>query len=88
MRAATAISAPDFPPRPQMKVLGAISLSHFLNDTTQSLILSIYPLFKTTFSLSFLQIGLITLTYQATASLLQPFIGFYTDRHPRPCWRR
>ena len=84
MRAATAISAPDFPPRPQMKVLGAISLSHFLNDTTQSLILSIYPLFKTTFSLSFLQIGLITLTYQATASLLQPFIGFYTDRHPRP----
>ena len=84
MRAATAISAPDFPPRPQMKVLGAISLSHFLNDTTQSLILSIYPLFKTTFSLSFLHIFLITLTYQATASLLQPFIGFYTDRHPRP----
>ncbi len=80
----TISTMPDLPDRPRAKVLGVISLSHLLNDTTQSLILSIYPLFKTTFSLNFLQIGLITLTYQITASLLQPFIGYYTDRHPKP----
>jgi len=66
------------------RVLGAISFSHFLNDTMQSLMLAIYPLFKTAFHLSFTQIGLITLTYQCTASLLQPLIGYYTDRHPKP----
>lgn len=66
------------------KVLGALSLSHFLNDMLQSLILAIYPLLKSTFSLSFAQIGLITLTYQITASMLQPLVGFYTDRHPKP----
>ncbi|HUY03445.1 MAG TPA: MFS transporter, partial [Rhodocyclaceae bacterium] len=66
------------------KVLGAISFSHFLNDMMQSLLLAIYPLFKTEFRLSFAQIGLITLTYQLTASLLQPIIGAYTDRHPKP----
>ncbi len=66
------------------KVLGAISFSHFLNDTMQSLMLAIYPLFKASFSLSFAQIGLITLAFQFTASLLQPLVGFYTDRHPKP----
>src|SRR5271157_4295758 len=66
------------------KVLGALSLSHFLNDMLQSLILAIYPLLKSTFSLSFAQIGLITLTYQITASMLQPLVGYYTDRHPKP----
>ena len=66
------------------RVLGAISFSHFLNDTIQSLILAIYPLFKTDFHLSFAQIGLITLTFQFTASLLQPVVGYYTDRHPQP----
>ncbi len=66
------------------RVLGALSFSHFLNDMIQSLILAIYPLLKGTFSLSFAQIGLITLTYQLTASLLQPLIGLYTDRHPQP----
>lgn len=65
-------------------VLGAISFSHMLNDMIQSLILAIYPLLKNNFSLSFAQIGLITLTYQLTASLLQPVIGFYTDRKPSP----
>lgn len=69
---------------PAFKVLSAISFSHFLNDTIQSLMLAIYPLFKTAFGLSFAQIGLITLTFQFTASLLQPFVGFYTDRHPKP----
>lgn len=66
------------------KVLGAISLSHFLNDMLQSLILAIYPLLKSSFSLSFTQIGLITLTYQITASMFQPLVGFYTDHHPKP----
>jgi FSR family fosmidomycin resistance protein-like MFS transporter len=66
------------------RVLGALSFSHFLNDMIQSLILAIYPLLKGTFSLTFVQIGLITLTYQITASLLQPLIGLYTDRHPQP----
>jgi FSR family fosmidomycin resistance protein-like MFS transporter len=66
------------------RVLGAISFSHFLNDTIQSLMLAIYPLFKTDFHLSFAQIGLITLTFQFTASLLQPVVGYYTDRHPKP----
>lgn len=65
-------------------VLGAISVSHLLNDMMQSLILALYPLIKGEFSLSFGQIGLITLTYQMTGSLLQPVIGLYTDRHPKP----
>jgi MFS transporter, FSR family, fosmidomycin resistance protein len=68
----------------RFRVLGAISFSHFLNDMIQSLILAIYPLLKNDFSLSFAQIGLITLTYQLTASVLQPFIGMYTDKHPQP----
>lgn len=66
------------------KILGAISLSHFLNDMLQSLILAIYPLIKSTFSLTFAQIGLITLTYQISASMLQPVVGYFTDRHPQP----
>jgi FSR family fosmidomycin resistance protein-like MFS transporter len=65
-------------------VLGAISFSHLLNDMIQSLILAIYPMLKDNFSLSFGQIGLITLTYQITASLLQPLVGIYTDKHPKP----
>jgi FSR family fosmidomycin resistance protein-like MFS transporter len=65
-------------------VLGAISFSHFLNDMIQSLIVSIYPLLKGSFALNFAEIGLITLTYQLCASVLQPAIGLYTDRHPKP----
>ncbi|CAM3732939.1 MFS transporter [Rahnella victoriana] len=65
-------------------ILAAISVSHLLNDMIQSLILAIYPLLQNEFSLSFTQIGLITLTYQITASLLQPLIGSYTDKHPQP----
>jgi FSR family fosmidomycin resistance protein-like MFS transporter len=66
------------------KVLGAISFSHLLNDMIQSLILAIYPILKGEFALSFGQIGLITLTYQITASLLQPVVGLYNDHHPQP----
>jgi len=65
-------------------VIGAISFAHFLNDMMQSLILAIYPLLKGNFHLDFTQIGLITLTYQITASLLQPMVGLYTDKHPKP----
>jgi len=68
----------------QFAILGALSASHFVNDMMQSMLLSIYPLLKGEFTLSFGQLGLITLTYQVTASLLQPLIGLYTDRHPKP----
>lgn len=65
-------------------ILFAISFSHLLNDTIQSLIPAIYPVIKQHYQLTFSQIGLITLTFQLTASLLQPFVGFYTDRKPKP----
>lgn len=65
-------------------MLYAISFAHFLNDMIQSLILAIYPMLKGGFNLSFTQIGLLTLTYQITASLLQPIVGLYTDKHPKP----
>jgi MFS transporter, FSR family, fosmidomycin resistance protein len=70
--------------QPRFNVLGAISFSHFLNDMMQSLIVAIYPLLKGEFRLSFAEIGAITLTYQVCASLLQPIIGIYTDKHPKP----
>ena len=65
-------------------VLLAISVSHLLNDTLQSLIPAIYPVVKEGFHLSFTQVGLITLTFQLTASLLQPVVGAFTDRRPQP----
>lgn len=70
--------------KPHYNVLATTSFSHFLNDTMQSLILAVYPMLKSGFDLSFAQVGLITLSYQVTASLLQPVIGIYTDKHPRP----
>ncbi|MFA5731364.1 MULTISPECIES: MFS transporter [Acidithiobacillus] len=68
----------------RFEVLGAISVSHFLNDSIQSLMLAVYPLFKSHFDLSFGQIGLITLAYQVTASIIQPLVGRFTDGHPMP----
>ncbi len=70
--------------RTGFRVLSAISFAHFLNDMIQSLILAIYPMLKGGFNLSFVQIGLLTMTYQVTASLLQPVVGLYTDKHPKP----
>jgi FSR family fosmidomycin resistance protein-like MFS transporter len=67
-----------------MRVLFAISFSHMINDTIQSLLPAVYPLLKQSFQLSFTQIGLITLSFQLTGSLLQPFVGLYTDRRPQP----
>ena len=69
---------------PAYVVLGGISLSHFLNDTMQSLIPSVYPILKASYALDFAQIGLITLAFQFTASLLQPVIGHFTDRKAQP----
>jgi FSR family fosmidomycin resistance protein-like MFS transporter len=66
------------------RLLGVLSVSHFLNDMMQSLIVAIYPILKGEFALTFTQVGLITLTYQICASLLQPLVGAYTDRHPKP----
>jgi FSR family fosmidomycin resistance protein-like MFS transporter len=65
-------------------ILAAISVCHLLNDLVQSLIPAIYPILKSSFNLSFTQIGIITLTFQISASLLQPMVGFYTDRRPMP----
>ncbi len=65
-------------------ILLNISFCHLLNDTIQSLIPSIYPIVKDSFKLSFAQVGLITLTFQLAASLLQPFVGLYTDKKPQP----
>ncbi|MDZ5635315.1 MFS transporter [Janthinobacterium sp. GMG1] len=67
-----------------MHILGAVAFVHLLNDLIQALLPSIYPMLKAEFSLSFTQVGLITLTFQCTASLLQPWIGLYTDRRPLP----
>src|SRR5262245_11063578 len=65
-------------------VLIAVSVGHLLNDLIQSLIPAVYPLLKTEFGLDFWHIGLITLTNQVTASLLQPLVGHFTDRRPKP----
>ncbi len=65
-------------------ILFTISFSHLLNDMLQAVVPSVYPLLKARFDLNFTQIGLITLTYQLTASILQPFVGLYTDKRPRP----
>ena len=67
-----------------MNILWALSLSHLLNDTIQSLIPAIYPILKDSFRLNYAQIGLITFVFQMTGSLLQPMVGYYTDRRPKP----
>ena len=78
------VDAPPSAEKTVFAVLLALSLSHLLNDTIQSLLPSIYPLLKAAYQLSFAQIGLITFVLQCTASLLQPIVGTYTDRHPQP----
>ncbi|WP_343565741.1 MFS transporter [Sphingobacterium sp.] len=65
-------------------ILFAISISHLLNDLIQSVIPAVYPLLKSNYALSFTQIGIITLVFQLTASILQPFVGLYTDKNPTP----
>jgi FSR family fosmidomycin resistance protein-like MFS transporter len=88
---ATAVAAPEALPVSRVKasgpaylVLAGISVSHFLNDTMQSLIASVYPILKEAYALDFAQIGMITLAFQFTASLLQPLVGHVTDRKAQP----
>jgi FSR family fosmidomycin resistance protein-like MFS transporter len=84
--AAQTATAPTSRPHGEivMRILGAVALVHLLNDLIQAMLPSIYPMLKAQFGLSFTQVGLITLTFQCTASLLQPWIGLYTDRRPMP----
>src|SRR5918996_2401405 len=72
------------PPSTAFTVLAAISFCHLLNDMMQALLPALYPVLKSGFDLDFGQIGLITLTFQLTASLLQPAVGLYTDHRPKP----
>ena len=71
-------------PQTALGILGAISLCHLLNDLMQSVVPAVYPILKTSYALDFGQIGLITFANQATASLLQPFVGRFTDAKPKP----
>lgn len=77
--------AQEAPPQKTLyAILLTISFAHMVNDTLQAVIPAIYPLIKSNFGLSFTQIGLVTFTYQIAASILQPFVGFYTDKKSRP----
>ena len=67
-----------------LPIIGAVAFAHLLNDSIQAIVTASYPMLKTEFSLSFTQIGWIAMIYQLTASLLQPWIGLYTDKHPKP----
>jgi FSR family fosmidomycin resistance protein-like MFS transporter len=78
------VSNPAFAQKTVYSILFSIAFAHLLNDLMQSVIPSSYPILKENFNLNFTQIGLITFVYQLTASLLQPFIGFYTDKKPKP----
>ncbi|MGF6094716.1 MFS transporter [Pseudomonas sp. 18175] len=80
---AAATSTPQTSPL-VMRILGACALAHLINDLIQAVLPSIYPMLKANYGLNFAQVGLITLTFQLTASLLQPWIGYHTDRHPKP----
>ncbi|ACE94239.1 MFS transporter [Rhizobium phaseoli] len=81
--ATVAEGAPRFE-KTTMSILMAVSFCHMLNDIMQSLLASLYPLFKANYDLDFVQIGLLTMTFQVTASLLQPVVGIVTDRWPMP----
>src|SRR3954452_23906587 len=74
----------DIARRTVVPVLAAISFSHLLNDTIQSLLPAIYPILKTSYNLSFSQVGLMTLTLMVTASVLQPLVGLFTDKRATP----
>lgn len=67
-----------------LRIVLAVGFAHLINDLIQALLPSIYPMLKQNYGLTFTQVGLITLTFQVTASLIQPWIGMYTDKHPKP----
>ncbi len=81
-RPVAAAAAPDG--TTAFAVIAALGFCHMLNDMMQSLLVGIYPILKTEFGLDFAQIGMISMTFQVTASLLQPLVGLYTDRRPQP----
>lgn len=74
----------DIKEKSAFAILGALSFCHLLNDMVQSLVPSIYPVIKQSYGFNFTEIGIITLTFQASASILQPMVGFYTDKSPKP----
>jgi FSR family fosmidomycin resistance protein-like MFS transporter len=84
MSVVTVRDVPHAVAKTSLPILVAISASHLINDMLQALLPAIYPILKISYHLDFWQIGLITLTSQITASLLQPFVGLYTDRRPQP----
>lgn len=87
VRAEPPASTPGSEPQVQgflVGIVGAAACAHLLNDLIQAMLPAVYPMLKTQFALSFGEIGLISLIYQMTASLLQPWIGLYTDKHPMP----
>jgi len=67
-----------------LRIIGAVALARLINDLIQAVLPAIYPMLKDSYGLTFTQVGLITLTFQLTASLLQPWVGYYTDRRPQP----
>lgn len=80
--AASSVAGPASPL--VVRVIGACALAHLINDLIQAVLPAIYPILKANYGLTFTQVGLITLTFQLTASLLQPWVGYHTDRHPKP----
>ncbi|MBN9285682.1 MULTISPECIES: MFS transporter [unclassified Flavobacterium] len=80
----TAVESKELAQKTAYSILFSISFAHLLNDLLQAVIPSVYPILKDNFNLSFTQIGLITFSYQMAASILQPFVGFYTDKNPKP----
>ena len=80
----SAASIPSPAEKTAFTILIMITVCHLLNDMMQTLLSAIYPLLQTSYGLSFAQIGAITLTFQGTASILQPMVGFFIDRNPRP----
>lgn len=83
--ASMAATTPATPPQGFLvRIVGAAAFAHLLNDLIQAVLPSIYPMLKSDFALSFAQVGWIALVYQVTASLLQPWVGLYTDKYPQP----
>ena len=80
----TTIKSQDLVNKTIFSILFSISFAHLLNDLIQSIIPSVYPILKQNYGLSFTQIGLITFSFQLTASIFQPFVGYYTDKKPQP----
>jgi len=78
------LSSTDIVQKTFFTILFSISFAHLLNDLIQAIVPSVYPILKKNYHLSFSQIGLITFSFQLTASIFQPFVGFYTDKHPKP----